>query len=168
MDPSKTDTPNYVAVAYASESPHKNDTNIYISLSLYLYIYLSLSLSIYIYIYDMYVYTYIYIYIYIGVLRNRSQWTTGLLGAKYCTPEINTSEIIVDFQSRFPMDFHLSLVCSKGLSLFQWISSGLFQRTFSGIFKQNCTVATSGAYSLAPGTTSCPSSGGERGGPNIL
>ena len=43
------------------------------------------------------------------------------LGAIYCTPEINTSEIIVDFQRHFPMDFrcHFSVVLSKGLSLVQ-------------------------------------------------
>ena len=29
------------------------------------------------------------------------------IGAKDCTPEINTSEIIVEFQRHFPMDFQL-------------------------------------------------------------
>ena len=46
------------------------------------------------------------------------------LGEKDCTPEINTSEIIVDFQWHFPMDcqwhfptdVHLSVVCSNGIS----------------------------------------------------
>ena len=57
------------------------------------------------------------------------------LGAKDCTPEINTSEIIVDVQWHVPMDcqwhvqkeFHLSVVCSKGLSLVQWICTGVAQ-----------------------------------------
>ena len=31
----------------------------------------------------------------------------AVLGAKKCTPEINTSEIIVDFQCHFPIEFHL-------------------------------------------------------------
>ena len=46
------------------------------------------------------------------------------LGAKDSTPEIDTSEIIVDFQWHFPMDFQwhapttfqISVVFSKGLS----------------------------------------------------
>ena len=56
--------------------------------------------------------TYIYIYIYTGHLtpQQHPKRTTEVLegttedqgrahlGAKYCTPEINTSEIIVDFQ----------------------------------------------------------------------
>ena len=44
---------------------------------------------------------YIYIYIY-------------YLGTKYCTPEISTSEIIVDFRR-----------------LVQWISSGMFKHNFT-------------------------------------
>ena len=28
----------------------------------------------------------------------------GCLGAKYCTPEVNTSEVIVDAQWHYPMD----------------------------------------------------------------
>ena len=51
------------------------------------------------------------------------------IGARYCTPEINTSEIIVDYQWHSPMDcqwhfpteFHVSAVCSVGSSLVQWI-----------------------------------------------
>ena len=65
----------------------------YISISLYDYVYVCI---------HIYIYICIYIYIYI------------IVGAKYCTPEINTSEIIVDFQWHFtihfqwhfPMDFH--------------------------------------------------------------
>ena len=57
------------------------------------------------------------------------------LGANYCTPEINTSEFIVDFQWHFPMDFQwhfptkfqLSVVVSKGLSLVQWRFAGISQ-----------------------------------------
>ena len=62
----------------------------------------------------MYIYIYIYIYTY-----------NITVGAKYSTPEINTSEIIMDVQLHFPMDFqwhfptesHLSVALSKGLSL---------------------------------------------------
>ena len=64
-------------------------------------------------------------------------------GAKCCTPEINTSEIIMDFQWHFPIDlqwhfpmaFHFSVVLSKGLSLVQRISSGILQRTSSSILQ---------------------------------
>ena len=37
----------------------------------------------------------------------------GSLGAKYCTPEINTSEIIVEFQWHFPMavQWHVPTTC---------------------------------------------------------
>ena len=53
------------------------------------------------------------------------------------TPEIDTSEIIVDFQCCVPMDFrchfaircHLSVVYApKGLLLVQWISAGVVPR----------------------------------------
>ena len=44
------------------------------------------------------------------------------VGAKIdCTPEIGTSEIIVDFQWHFPTEFHSSVVFSKGWSLSQWM-----------------------------------------------
>ena len=51
------------------------------------------------------------------------------------TPEIDTSEIIVDFRWHFPIDVHwhvptfvcLSVVCSKGLSLSQRIVTGNIQ-----------------------------------------
>ena len=56
-------------------------------------------------------------------------------GATNCTPKINTSEIIVDFQWHFPMDFHLSVAFSKILSFVQWIFTGIVQWTFSGIFQ---------------------------------
>ena len=63
------------------------------------------------------------------------------LGAKDCTPEIDTSEIIVDFQWHFPMicqwhfptEFRCSVVFSKGLSLSQWILTGIVQWIFTGI-----------------------------------
>ena len=63
------------------------------------------------------------------------------LGAKYCTPEIDTSEIIVDFQWHFPMDLqwyfpkdcHLSAVFSQGLSPYQWIFTGKFKWIVRGI-----------------------------------
>ena len=56
-----------------------------------------------------------------------------LIGAKDCTPEINTSEIILDFQWHFPMDcqwhfpteFHWSAVFSE--ALVQWIFTRISQ-----------------------------------------
>ena len=77
----------------------------------------------------------IYIYIYVSCPH--------FLGAKYCTPEINTPETIVDVQWHFPMDVqwhfptncHISAVCSKGLSLVQWIVTGIVQWIFSSIFQ---------------------------------
>ena len=103
----------------------------------------------------MYIYIYIYIYarLYIPLVltpvrekggnemhesvRSKSTWIPVLspyspfseLGAKYCTPEINTSEIIVDFEWHFPMNFQwhfpkdchfpngCSVVCSNGFQL---------------------------------------------------
>ena len=61
----------------------------------------------------------------------------GSLGTKDCTPEIDTSELIVDFQLHFPMDVqwrcptdvHLSVVFSEGLPLSQWMFTGNVQRT---------------------------------------
>ena len=92
--------------------------------------------------------TYIYIYIYIYYT-----WLPWLsLGAEDRTPEINTSEIIVDFQLHVPMDVqwqfptqrHLSAVCSKGMSLSQWIVAGIVQWIVSGILQWNFPFATSG------------------------
>ena len=51
----------------------------------------------------------------------------AMLGTKDCTPEIDTLEIIVDCQWHFPTGLHLSVVFSKGLSLGQWIFSGIVQ-----------------------------------------
>ena len=67
----------------------------------------------------------------------------GPLGPTYCTPEIDNSEIIVDFQGHFPMDvqwyfptkFHLSVVFPKGLSLSQWFVTGNCRFIFS-VFPQ--------------------------------
>ena len=75
-----------------------------------------------------------------------------LLGAKDCTLELTASDIVVDFQWHFPMDFqwhlgtefHLSVICSKGLSLFQWMFTGIVQGTASGIFQRNVTFVISG------------------------
>ena len=91
----------------------------------------------------MYIYIYIYTYTYI-------------YRAKYYTPEINTSEIIVDFQWDFPMDcqwhfpteFRIPVVCSKGLSRFQWISTGIVPWTFSGIFQHVIYFVISGVEHL--------------------
>ena len=63
------------------------------------------------------------------LLISRARGRAELGGTKDCTPEIDTSEIIVDFQQHFPMDFqwyfpthvHVSVVFSKELKLFQWI-----------------------------------------------
>ena len=65
-------------------------------------------------------------------------------GAKYCTPEIDTSEIIVDFQWHFPTYCHSSVVLSKGLSLVQWIFTGIVKWTFSDILQGNFTFLISG------------------------
>ena len=48
------------------------------------------------------------------------------------------------FQWYFPKDCHFSVVFSKGLSLVQWISTGKFQWTFSGIFQRIFISAISG------------------------
>ena len=45
---------------------------------------------------------YIYIYIYIHTHKY-----IVIMIIQDCTPEIDTSEVIVDFQRRFPMDVHL-------------------------------------------------------------
>ena len=47
------------------------------------------------------------------------------LGAKYCTPEIGASAIIVDVQWHYPTDVHCSTVVSKRLSLVQWMFTGI-------------------------------------------
>ena len=65
---------------------------------------------------------------------------SGTLGPKYCTPQINTSEIIVDLQWHFPVDvqwhfpteFHLSVAVPKDCHL----SSG-----FSLELSDGCSVA---------------------------
>ena len=76
-------------------------------------------------------------------LRRRARRARRLKkGQKKCPPEIDTSEIVVDFQwhsptdfqQHFPTTFHVSAVCSKGLSLFQRVCTGIVQWTFSGIF----------------------------------
>ena len=80
-----------------------------------------------------------------------SEGTIGL-GAKDCTPEINTSEIIVDFQWHFPMDFQwcfptefrLSMAFPEGLSLAQWIFTGIVLCIFSGVSQWNFTSVISG------------------------
>ena len=74
---------------------------------------------------------------------------------KDCAPEINTSEIIVDCVacsngcSMVPTEFHLSVVCSKGLSLSQWIFTGIVQWSFGGVFQWNSTVVSSGVLWLS-------------------
>ena len=76
--------------------------------------------------------------------RRRSPWgkpwparsCSPCLRAKDCTPEINTSEIIVDFQWHFPNG--LSVACANGISLL----SGMFQRivTFQVDFHWKCPM----------------------------
>ena len=56
---------------------------------------------------------------------------------------------LVDFQLHSPMEFHLSAVCSKGLSLVQWICTVFPQRISSGIFKWNFTFVISGVSYVA-------------------
>ena len=60
--------------------------------------------------------------------RKRPLW-----GLTNCTPEINNSEIIVDFQWDFQIEFHLSAAFSKGLALVQWIFTRFVQWIFGGI-----------------------------------
>ena len=64
----------------------------------------------------MYVCIYIYICIGSSETKDASCWFAApkAIGAKDCTPEIDTSEIIGDFQWRFPMDFqrHFPSGCS--------------------------------------------------------
>ena len=69
-----------------------------------------------------------------------------MLGTTYCTPEIDTSEIVVDVQRQFPMDshwhfptaFNSSVVFSNGISLSQWIllemPNGLSVASSNGLF----------------------------------
>ena len=79
-----------------------------------------------------------------------------LQGQRNCTPEIDTSEIIKDFEWHFPVDFqwhvpmelHLSVVFSEGLSLVQWIVTGIVPWNFSGVFQWNFTFVISGVYYL--------------------
>ena len=56
------------------------------------------------------------------------QTKRSTLGANYCTPEINISEIIVDFPWHFSKDCHLS----SGL-LLECLSDG-FSKAFSNVF----------------------------------
>ena len=103
--------------------------------------YICMYVCIYIYIYmrtHLYIHIYIYIHRYSGVKVLRFTQTlesyvkrhvlcgqgkqrgcvypraVGSVGAKYSTPEIDTSEINVDLQLQFQMKFHFSAVCSKG------------------------------------------------------
>ena len=87
-------------------------------------------------------YTSIHLYIYTY---------TYILGAKDCTPEIDTSEVIADFQWHVPMDFH---VFSNGNSLFGFSFqriftfpvdfTGIVQWMFSDIFQWHFTFVISG------------------------
>ena len=69
--------------------------------------------------------------------QQQRSYNDGAPGAKYYTPEIDTSEIIVDCQRHFPTGFHYSVVFSQGSSLVQWIFSGFVQWIFSGVFQWN-------------------------------
>ena len=72
------------------------------------------------------------------------------IGAKHCTPEINTSEIIVDFQWHFPMD--LSNLFSLVSGIFQTIVTSpvdlywSFPTDFSGIFSDSHHGLFSGIF----------------------
>ena len=76
----------------------------------------------------------------------------------YCTPAIDTSEVIVgflwhfpaDFRRHFPTDLHFSVVVSKGWSLSQWI----FYIPQRGVqWKQGVVVYMTLYTSLLYGTT---------------
>ena len=73
------------------------------------------------------------------------------IGTNDCTPEIDASEIVMDVQwcfqwvfRFFPTSFHLSVVCSKGMSLSQWMFTGVVQRIVSGIFQWMFMFVSSG------------------------
>ena len=75
--------------------------------------------------------------------------TSGYVAAEQCvganyTPEINTSEVTVDFQWHVPRNCHLSVVFPQGLSLVQWIRIGIAQCIFSGLVQWNFAVVISG------------------------
>ena len=95
---------------------------------------------IYIYIYTQCMHIYIYTYIIICI------------GATYITPEIDTSEAIVEFQRHFPTDFHFSAVLIYiYIYIYVYIYIYIFKRvvifpvdfywnlrrTFSGILQWN-------------------------------
>ena len=60
---------------------------------------------------------------------------TTYLGAKCCTLEIDTSEIIVDLQRHFPMDcrWHLSAACYFAMGCSKGLSSGLLLESSDGL-----------------------------------
>ena len=128
---------------------------IYIYIHMYTYIYIYIYSCIHTYTYNIYIYIYIYIYIEesgnLGVrpksilVETHDDSVRGFslaffLGAKYCTPEINTSELIVDFQGQVPMD--LSVAFSKGISLFSCIVQRIhFPSGFVLEMSNACSVA---------------------------
>ena len=81
---------------------------------------------------EMCIYIYIYIHTHTYVHRRPK------LGAKYCTPEIVTSEIIVDFRWHVPMDvfsgiFQRHLTCQWYFAKDCHFSSGLVLQLSNGI-----------------------------------
>ena len=94
----------------------------------------SMSRDKYIYIY-IYIYTHTYVCIHICIHTHVYVCIYIYIYIYKCTPSINTSETIVDFQWHFPVEFqwhfptncHLSVACSKGLSLPQCIFTGIIQ-----------------------------------------
>ena len=99
---------------------------IHVCICMYMYVYIYI--HIHMYVYNIYIYIYICVCLYVLPCR---QAALPQLGEKYRTPEIDASEIDVDFRCHFPMDVqwhfptrvYLSAVCSKGLSLPQWTST---------------------------------------------
>ena len=118
--------------------------NYYIHIYIYIYIYIHITVFITLY----YIY-YIYIYIYHIILQYSIQ---------YCTPEIDTSEVIVEFQWHFPMDyqlhfpmeFHYSAVSPKDCHLSSKIFTGISQWIFSGVLQGNFSFAIPGVYTRSP------------------
>ena len=123
--------------------------SLYVHIYIYIYIYVYIVLCVYIYIY-IYVFVlslsltlslslslYIYISIYAHVHTPCSEaLASRKLGAKDCTPEINTSEIIVDFQwiSQWTFSGTLSNITSLVSCVFQRIV------TFPVDFHWNCPM----------------------------
>ena len=67
------------------------------------------------------------------------------VGDNYCTPDKSTPQKSSwMFSGIFQTQIHVEVVCSKGLSLVQWIFTGIVQWVFSGILRWMFTFMISG------------------------